>query len=60
MRKYEKVIPPNPSRYYVKGDPKYKATYYPELTLIPSRNTSPSHTSAHTATNTTHPSPDNM
>jgi hypothetical protein len=27
MRKYEKDIPPDPSRYYVKDDPEYKATH---------------------------------
>ncbi len=35
--KYERDVTPDPARYYVKGYSAYSATYYPELTMIPSR-----------------------
>ena len=51
IRKYERDdIVPDPSRYYVKDDPRYTTVYYPKLTIIPSRYIRPSYTSATIAT----------
>jgi hypothetical protein len=40
-RIYERDLIPDPTRYYVKDYPAYSTSYYPELTMIPSRYTRP-------------------
>ena len=40
-RKYERDIIPDPSRYYVKDYPFYKASYYPEVIMIQPRHKRP-------------------
>jgi hypothetical protein len=40
-RNYERDLIPDPARYYVKDYPAYSTSYYPELTMIPSRYTRP-------------------
>jgi hypothetical protein len=65
IRKYERDdIVPDPSRYYVKDDPRYTTVYYPELTMIPSKYTRSLYKSATTtvtaAMNTIQPPSDNV
>ena len=58
IRKYERDdIVPDPSRYYVKDYPMYTTAYYPELTMIPSRYTRPTYTSAIAITANTNTTP---
>ena len=52
IRKYERDVIPDPTRYYVKDYPMYTAAYYPELTMIPSRYIRPIHPSIGTVTST--------
>lgn len=40
-RDYERDMPPDPSRYYVKDYPFYKASYYPEVIMIQPRHKRP-------------------
>jgi len=40
-RDYEREIPPDPSRYYVKDYPFYKANFYPEVIMIQPRHKRP-------------------
>jgi hypothetical protein len=41
VRKYERDIIPDPTRYFVKDYPSYSTTYYPEITLIPTKYARP-------------------
>ena len=50
--KYERDVTPDPARYYVKGYSAYSATYYPELTMIPSRYIRPVYSGIGTVTST--------